>query len=83
MNSVKTNELKAGDWAAHMMDLPNCGGIQIADQGQIEKVEHCDMWGTPSETHTTVYLKPAGGDKWSTEVLTVHNSHTWIVRTLG
>jgi hypothetical protein len=82
MNSVKTNELKSGDWAAHVMDLPNCGGIQISDQGQIEKVEYCDMWGTPSETHTTVYLKPAGADQWSTEVLTVHNSHTWIVRTL-
>lgn len=82
MNAVKTTELKAGDWAALTMDTPNCGGIQVTDQGRIMEVEACDMWGTPSEILTTVYLKPAGGDQWSTKVMTVHNSHTWLVRTL-
>lgn len=72
MKSVKTSELKAGDWAAHVLDLPNCGGIQVSKQGQIERVEACDMWGTPSETHTSLWMLDT--------VITVHNSHTWLVR---
>lgn len=82
MNAVKTNELVAGQWAAHMSDLPNCGGIQVAMQGEIIAVKHTDMWGTPSETHTTVYIREAGASVWDEKVATVHNSHTWLVRTL-
>jgi len=83
MNTVKTNELKVGDWAAHMMDLPNCKGIEVHQQGEVVEVKHCDMWGTPSETHTTVVLKARGAAAWDTKMSTVHNSHTWLVRTIG
>lgn len=80
MKAVKTNELKVGDWAAHMVDLPNCKGIEVKDQGEIVDVKHCDMWGVPSETHTSVELRPKGADEWTVRYMTVHNSHTWLVR---
>ena len=83
MNTVKTNELKVGDWAAHMIDTPNAGGIHVHQQGEIVSVEPHDMWGTPSETHTTVVLRERGKAEWDTKMSTVHNSHTWLVRTLG
>jgi hypothetical protein len=83
MNAVKTNELKVGDWAAHMMDTPNCGGIQVHQQGEIVSVEHTDMWGTLSDSLTTVVLRERGAAAWDTKMSTVNNSHTWLVRTLG
>lgn len=84
MKAVKTNELEVGQWAAHVIDLPNCKGIEVKDQGRIIKSEACDMWGTPSETHTTLTIRKAGASKhgWDDDMLTVHNSHTWLVRTL-
>lgn len=82
MKAVKTNELVAGDYAAHAMDLPNCGGIQITRHGVIERIEAQDMWGSPSETQSLIWFRPSGGDEWSTVVITVHNSHTWLVRTI-
>jgi hypothetical protein len=81
MKAVKTNELEPGMFAAHVMDLPNCGGIQVARQGTIERIEATDMWGTVSEIQQTIWFKPVGGDDWSTVVITVHNSHNWLVRT--
>lgn len=83
MKTVKTNELKVGDWAAHMMDTPNAGGIKVHQQGLIVEVKHCDMWGTPSETHTSIILRERGKAEWDTRMSTVHNSHVWLVRTLG
>lgn len=83
MRAVTTNELKVGDWAAHMTDLPNCRGIEVMDQGEIVKVTHCDMWGTESHYLTTVVLRERGKAAWDTKMITVHNSHTWLVRTLG
>jgi hypothetical protein len=82
VKTVKSNELEAGMWAAHAHDLPNCGGIQIGRQGEIVEVKHTDMWGVASETHTTVYLRERGADKYDVKVLTFHNSHMWLVRTL-
>lgn len=78
MNAVKTNELQVGNYAAHTSDLPNCGGIQIDRQGYIQRVEATDMWGTHSDTHTTLWFEVKGDVK----VITVHNDHTWLVRTL-
>lgn len=81
MKAVKTNELKVGDWAAHMLDLPNCKGIETMAQGEITQVEHCDRWGVPSEEYTTVLIVPKGGKSWDGTMHTVHNSHMWLVRT--
>lgn len=81
VKAVQTPELKAGDFAAHVIDLPNCGGIQVSRQGTIEKIEAADMYGSPSYTQHLIYLRPVGGDEYSTMVITVHNSHTWLVRT--
>lgn len=81
MKAVKSNELEVGQWAAHMLDLPNCKGIEVMDQGEITKVEHCDMWGTPSEVYTTLVLLPKYGKPWDGKMITVHNSHMWLVRT--
>jgi hypothetical protein len=83
VKAVNTNELQVGDWAAHMWDLPNCKGIEVDVQGEVLEVKHCDMWGVDSETHTTVILKEKGSDKWDRKHMTVHNSHMWLVRTLG
>lgn len=83
MKAVKTNELKVGDWAAHMMDLPNIKGIEVRQQGEVVEVSPTDMWGVASETHTTVVLKERGAKPWDTKTSTVHNSHVWLVRTLG
>lgn len=82
MKAVKTSELEAGTYAAHMLDFPNIKGIEVFHQGEITKVEACDMWGVASETHTTVYIRERGADKYDVKVRTVHNSHTWLVRTL-
>lgn len=83
MKAVKTNELEAGMFAAHMLDTPNAGGIQVAKQGEIVSVEACDMWGVASETHTTVVLRERGAASWDTRMSTLHNSHMWLVRTLA
>jgi hypothetical protein len=85
MKAVRTNELQVGDWAAHMMDLPNCRGIEVFQQGEIISVEHCDVWGTPSETHTTIVIRERGASPkgWDDKMSTIHNSHMWLVRTLG
>lgn len=83
MKAVRTNELQVGDWAAHMMDLPNCRGIEVFQQGEILEVKHCDMWGTPSETHTSLTIRERGAGEWDLKHPTVHNSHMWLVRTLG
>lgn len=81
MKAVRTSELKAGDYAALMMDLPNCSGIEVMKQGEIERVEPTDMWGTPSEILTTVYMRDRGAaDKYDVKVRTVNNSHMWLVR---
>ena len=72
MRSVKTHQLEKGDYAAHVIDLPNCGGIQITRQGKIERVEPQDMWGQPSETHTLIWIND--------DVISVHNTHNWMVR---
>lgn len=82
MKAVRTNELEAGMYAALMMDLPNCKGVEVHMQGQIDRVEACDMWGVPSDTHTTVYIRLRGADKYDVKVRTVNNSHLWLVRTL-
>lgn len=82
MKAAKTSELEAGTFAALMMDTPNAGGIQVVIQGEITKVEPCDMWGVASEIQTTVYIRERGADKYDVKVRTVHNSHTWMVRTL-
>lgn len=81
MKAVRTNELEAGMFAALMMDLPNCKGIEVQNQGEIVEVKHTDMWGVASETHTTVYIKERGAADWDVKVHTVHNSHLWLVRT--
>lgn len=83
MKAVKTNELEAGQWAAHMIDLPNCKGIEAMVQGRIIKTEACDMWGVASETHTTLTIREVGASPmgWHDIMRTVHNSHTWLVRT--
>lgn len=84
MKAVRTNELEVGQWAAHMTDLPNCKGIEVLDQGEIVEVKHVDMWGVASETHTTVVIRERGASYmgWDDKMLTVHNSHMWLVRTL-
>lgn len=82
MKAVKTNELEVGTYAAHMMDAPNLRGIEVFRQGEILEVKHCDMWGADSETHTTVVMRERGKPQWDTRMATVHNSHTWLVRTL-
>lgn len=76
MKTVKTNELVAGDYAAHIMDLTNCGGIQVALQGTIESIEPRDIWGIPSDHLQLIYIKV----KDEVKVITVHNSHIWLVR---
>lgn len=81
MKAVRTDELKAGDFAALIMDMPNVKGIEVMRQGTIEKIEPADMYGTYSETLQLIYFKPRGGDDWSTQVITVNNSHLWLVRT--
>lgn len=73
MNLMKTTELKPGMFAALVMDLPNCGGFEVMWQGTIDRVEAWDMWGTPSETHHTIYTTDY-------KTHTVHNSHNWLVR---
>lgn len=82
MDAVKTSDLKVGDWAARVTDLPNCGGIQVTVQGEIMRVTASDMWGTASDSLTTVHIKQAGAEDWDVAVHTVHNSHTWMVRTV-
>lgn len=82
MKAVRTNELEAGTFAALMIDTPNAGGIQVHFQGEIVEVKPTDMWGTPSEIQTTVYVRGRGADKYDVKVRTVHNSHIWLVRTL-
>lgn len=82
MKAVRTNELEAGTYAAHISDLPNCKGIEVHMQGEIDRVEPCDMWGTPSDILTTVYIRLRGADKYDVKVRTVNNSHIWLVRTL-
>lgn len=83
MKAVRTNELSVGDWAAHMMDAPGLRGIEVHQQGEIVSVTHTDMWGVSSETHTTVVIRERGKASWDTRMSTVHNSHMWLVRTLG
>ena len=80
MKAVKTNELKVGDYAAHLMDSPNCGGIEVMRQGIIERIEPRDMWGAPSDHLQLIEIKVKG--QHYPQVITVHNSHTWLVRTL-
>lgn len=83
MKAIKTNELEVGTFVAHMMDTPNAGGIHVHQQGEVVEVKACDMWGVASETHTTVVLRERGKASWDTRMSTVHNSHMWLVRTLG
>ena len=83
MKAVQTNELEAGTFAALMMDTPNAGGIAVQIQGEIVEVKHTDMWGVASKDQTTVFIRERGAvDKYDVKVRTVHNSHTWMVRTL-
>lgn len=82
MKAVKTNELEAGTFAAHVSDTPNAGGIHVTMQGEILEVKHTDMWGVASETHTSVLIRPCGADQYGAVLRTVHNSHMWLVRTL-
>lgn len=80
MESLRTNQLKAGMFAALVMDTPNAGGIHIVRQGTIEKIQAADMYGSPSEILSLIHIRPKGGDMWSTQVITVNNSHMWLVR---
>lgn len=82
MKAVRTNELEAGTFAALMMDTPNAGGIHVQFQGEIVEVKPTDMWGTPSDILTTVYVKERGAADWDVKVRTIHNTHMWLVRTL-
>lgn len=78
MKMVLTNQLEIGNYAAHVIDLPNAGGIQIARAGVIERVEPFDMWGNDSVQHTTVWMK-FDNDEYVMPH-TIHNSHAWLVR---
>ena len=78
MKLVKSTDLEIGSHVAMVIDAPNIRGFELWHQGTIEKLEACDMWGTPSETHTTLYIKLKGN--WEYETATVHNSHNWLVR---
>lgn len=83
MKAVRTNELEAGMFAALMMDTPNAGGIRVHIQGEIIEVKSTDMWGVASDIQTTVVLRERGASRmgWDDVMRTVHNSHTWLVRT--
>lgn len=80
MKVLRTNELEAGMFAALVMDTPNAGGIHVVRQGTIEKIEAADSYGVPSEHLQLIHFRPKGGNMWSTQVITVNNSHMWLVR---
>jgi hypothetical protein len=83
MKAVRTNELEAGMFAALVMDTPNAGGVQVTRQGIIEKIEAADMYGVPSEHLQLIHFRKQGStNPWDIEVITVNNSHLWLVRTI-